>query len=137
MGRIVVGVDGSPASRRALHWAAAEAEHTGSDLQVVMTWRNPDPAMWVPHDRPGTDPAALTRTALARITAQTLGDTRRVAVEEMTLEGPPAQTLLDVAAGADLLVVGNRGLGEFTGMLLGSVSLHCVSHAKCPVVVVR
>lgn len=137
MACIVVGVDGSPPSRRALHWAAREAEHLGATLQAVMTWRNPDPSMWVPHERPATDPLALTRKALARIVEQTLGTDPAVKVEELAVEGPAARTLLDAAEGAEMLVIGNRGLGEFTGMLLGSVSLHCVSHATCPVVVVR
>lgn len=51
--------------------------------------------------------------------------------------GFPSQALVERSTSADLLVVGNRGLGGFKGMLLGSVSLRCVSHAACPVVVVR
>jgi nucleotide-binding universal stress UspA family protein len=53
------------------------------------------------------------------------------------VEGPPALMLLRAAADADLLVVGSRGHGAFAGMLLGSVSEHCVHHANCPVVVIR
>jgi len=53
------------------------------------------------------------------------------------VEGHAAPVLLEAARGASLLVVGSRGHGEFTGMLLGSVSEHCVTHARCPVVVVR
>jgi nucleotide-binding universal stress UspA family protein len=52
-------------------------------------------------------------------------------------EGNPAQVLLDAARGADLLVVGSRGHGGFAEALLGSVSQHCVHHARCPVVVIR
>ena len=55
----------------------------------------------------------------------------------MVIQGNAAQVLLDVARDADLLVVGSRGHGGFTGALLGSVSQHCVHHAPCPVVVVR
>ena len=54
-----------------------------------------------------------------------------------SIEGIPAQVLLDASDGADLLVVGSRGHGGFTGALLGSVSQHCVHHAHCPVVVIR
>ena len=55
----------------------------------------------------------------------------------MVAEGAAAPVLLEAAADADLLVVGSRGHGGFTGLLLGSVSQQCVSHAGCPVVVVR
>lgn len=58
-------------------------------------------------------------------------------VEQIVQEGNPAAALLEQAAAASLLVVGSRGHGAFSGMLLGSVSRHCVSHAPCPVVVVR
>jgi nucleotide-binding universal stress UspA family protein len=60
-----------------------------------------------------------------------------VVVDHVVTEGSPARTLLDEARGADLLVVGSRGRGGFAGLLLGSVSQHCVHHAPCPVVVVR
>ena len=137
MGRIVVGVDGSNSSRSALRWAATEAERTGAELQVVMTWHNPYPEMWIPHDPSGTEPLELTRRALDRIVKGVLGDHPAVKVEASAIEGSPARVLIETAKGADLLVVGNRGLNEFVEMLLGSVSLHCVSHAPCPVVVVR
>ena len=133
----MVGVDGSNSSRSALRWAASEAERTGAELQVVMTWHNPYPEMWIPHDPSGTDPLELTRRALDRIVKGVLGDHPAVKVETSAIEGPAARVLIETAKGADLLVVGNRGLNEFVEMLLGSVSLHCVSRASCPVVVVR
>jgi len=58
-------------------------------------------------------------------------------VHTEVIEGHPAPTLIDASQGAELLVVGSRGHGAFVGMLLGSVSEHCVSHAQCPVGVVR
>jgi nucleotide-binding universal stress UspA family protein len=58
-------------------------------------------------------------------------------VEPIVLEGPVAKTLLERSAGADLLVVGAKGHSKFAGMLIGSVSQHCVTHAQCPVAVVR
>lgn len=137
MARIVVGVDGSKSSKEALRWAAAEAERYGAVLQVVMTWDNPYREMWLPHDPSGTDRLALVRRTLAGIVEEVLGSPPPVTVETTAVEGPPAQILVRTAEGADLLVVGSRGHGGFSGVVLGSVSLHCVSHAPCPVVVVR
>jgi len=137
MGRIVVGVDGSDSSKGALRWAVREARQTGADLQVVMTWQNPYADMWVPADPPGTDPMALIRRALDRTIDEVLGEHPAVAVQATALSGPRPRLLVEEAVGADLLVFGNRGHGGFAGVLLGSVSLHCVSHAPCPVVVGR
>src|SRR5690606_20853392 len=64
-------------------------------------------------------------------------DTRGVVVNQIVQEGPAARCLLDSAKGADLLVVGSRGRGGFTGLLLGSVSQQCAHHAPCPLVIVR
>jgi len=66
-----------------------------------------------------------------------LGEHPTVVVETSVAEGSPGHALVEAAKGAELLVVGNRGRGGFAGALFGSVSLHCVSHAPCPVVVVR
>jgi nucleotide-binding universal stress UspA family protein len=65
-----------------------------------------------------------------------VGDQREGAIDTLIEEGHPALVLVGEARYADLLVVGNRGHGEFAGMLLGSVSEYCVTHASCPVVVV-
>lgn len=62
---------------------------------------------------------------------------RRSAGTEVVKEGDAAQVLIELADGADLLVVGSRGHGGFTGALLGSVSQHCVHHSRCPVVIFR
>ncbi|MDA8341733.1 MAG: universal stress protein [Actinomycetota bacterium] len=137
MARIVVGVDGSEHSKQALAWAGTYAEQVGADLQVLMVWDNPGRDMWLPHVPPQGDPLVLTRQALRRMVDAVLGPSPTIRVEPMAVEGAPAHTLVDAAAGAELLVVGNRGRGGFAGVLLGSVSFHCVSHAPCPVVVVR
>jgi nucleotide-binding universal stress UspA family protein len=60
-----------------------------------------------------------------------------VTIVSLVVEGHAAAVLVERSEGADLLVVGTRGHGRFTGMLLGSVSEHCVIHARCPVLVVR
>ena len=69
--------------------------------------------------------------------AEALAAARGITVERKLENGSPAYALIDASEGADLLVVGSRGHGGFTGLLLGSVSAACVHHAHCPVVVVR
>jgi len=124
-------------SREALRWAAEEVATVGGFLDVVMAWEPVNPEAWIPHDPPGTDRLALTRHAVQRIVKEALGKHPAVRVEARAVEGAAAKVLVSEAKDADLLVVGSRGHGGFAGLLLGSVSLHCVTHAPCPVVVVR
>jgi nucleotide-binding universal stress UspA family protein len=137
-GRIVVGVDGSPASLRALAWAARQASLTSARLDAVIAWRIPTAAYegFAPAFDFGVDLAKGAKETLDRALAQVLGQHAGVEVTPAVVEGAPAVELLRWAQGADLLAVGSRGHGEFTGMLLGSVSEHCVAHAPCPVVVI-
>lgn len=102
-----------------------------------MVWDNPARAMWMPRVAPRGDPPSLTRHERERVVRQVLGDHPAAAAEPVGVEGYPARTLVEVADGADLLVVGNRGRGGFSGVVLGSVSFPCVAHAPCPAVVVR
>lgn len=137
-GRIVVGVDGSDGSKDALRWAARQAEMTGARLEVVATWAMPPMAYgWDMPAPVDVDFADGPRQVLADTLREVVSESSKVTISTVVVQGPPAPTLLDAAAGADLLVVGSRGHGEFSGMLLGSVSQHCVTHAGCPVVVVR
>jgi nucleotide-binding universal stress UspA family protein len=137
-GRIVVGVDGSDASRDALAWAARQAKLTGASLQVIMTWHVPTAAYGAPIPLPTDyDFIADSDHELAKVIHDVIGEHPGLEVAPEVLEGHPATRLIEASEGADLLVVGSRGHGAFTGMLLGSVSEHCVSHASCPVVVVR
>jgi nucleotide-binding universal stress UspA family protein len=134
--RIVVGIDGSPSSIAALEWAANQAELTGTALEVLMTWEWPYGYGWspVPNDYDVAHEAEKYLTdALAPI-RDTHAD---ISIQATVVEGHPAPILVKASHGADLLVVGSRGHGEFAGMLLGSVSEHCVSNAHCPVLVVR
>ena len=136
-GRIVVGVDGSEGSVRALGWAARQADLTGATLEVVACWEWPSSYGWglpLPADyRPDEDAA----TALAGIVDAARRDHPGVEIRSRVVEGHPARILIESSADADLLVVGSRGHGEFSGMLLGSVSEHCVTNAHCPVLVMR
>ncbi|KUN80601.1 hypothetical protein AQJ66_26010 [Streptomyces bungoensis] len=132
---IVVGVDGSAASEDALRWAARQAGLTGAGLRVVTAWRLP--VMYgYPPDYSGAGYQDRARAALDAAIGRVLGPAPRPSVDARVEEGHPAQVLLAAARGADLLVVGSRGHGAFTGMLLGSTARHCVDHAPCPVLVV-
>ena len=136
-GRIVVGVDGSESSLEALAWAARQAHFTGSTLEIVTAWEWPASYGWavpVPDDfDPEEDVRASTEAAAERVRA-TYPDVR---IDPRVVRGHPAPILVEASKGADLLVVGSRGHGEFVGMLLGSCGEHCASHAHCPVVVFR
>jgi nucleotide-binding universal stress UspA family protein len=135
--RIVVGTDGSPSSMAAVEWAANQAEHTGATLEVLMTWEWPVSFGWslpIPSDYdPGRDSEKLLRSLLEPVEKAHPG----ISIQPTVIEGHPAPLLVKASHGADLLVVGSRGHGEFAGMLLGSVSEHCVTNAHCPVVVLR
>ncbi|WP_073951411.1 universal stress protein [Streptomyces kebangsaanensis] len=134
--RIVVGVDGSEPSKAALRWAARQAALTGGVVEAVTSWQYPQ---WY-----GASPmvadfdfADNARSILTQAIDEALGPDRPAGIRPRVVCGHPAGVLLDAARGAELLVVGSRGLGGFAGALLGSVSQHLVQHAACPVVVIR
>lgn len=138
-GRIVVGVDGSPGSESALHWAVREARLRGATVDVVHAWTYPYIADVAYLSRASLDRAEVEASAkevLAETLHRVLGEATDVRVEEVVSEGSAAHVLTETAKGADLLVVGTRGHGGFSGLLLGSVSQQAVHHAPCPVVVV-
>lgn len=137
-GRIVVGIDGSESAEEALRWAIGQARLTGQPVEAVISWSVPvdfgmgGAGVIATFDWEGVAAATMEETVAKVVTAP---DADRVS--QRVVMGHPAQVLLDAAAGASLLVVGSRGRGGFTGMLLGSVSQHVVARAACPVVVVR
>jgi len=137
VGEIVVGVDGSEGSGRALDWAAAEARLRGETLTVVHAWDMPAAiaaTTVLPHAQGWTiletAADAVLKAMVARAAA--LG----VHPHEVLVQGHAAATLLSCATEADLPVVGTRGRGGFAGLLLGSVSQAVVHGAPCPVVIV-
>jgi nucleotide-binding universal stress UspA family protein len=136
-GRIVVGVDGSEQSLQALDWAARQAELTGALLEVVTTWQWPMSFGWAPQVPEGWDPEADARKVLNGAVDPVRRAHPTINLNLQAVEGHPAPALVDASQGADLLVVGSRGHGSFAGMLLGSVSEHCVTNAHCPVLVMR
>jgi nucleotide-binding universal stress UspA family protein len=132
MKKIVVGVDGSANSVAAAAWALREAELREAELVVVVGWEIPPSTEYYVPDAVELEEAA--KADLDQVLAA-LG-TSSVVVTGTTAPGSPAQVLLDAAADAELLVVGSRGHGAFVGLVLGSVSLRVVTHARVPVVVV-
>jgi nucleotide-binding universal stress UspA family protein len=136
-GVVVVGVDGSEASKDALRWGMNYARMVGATVRAVTVWRFPVAFLWSPTPDPEMDLEDPARLALKQVVEQVAGDQAQVKIETEVVEGPPALMLLKAAEDADLLVVGSRGHGAFAGMLLGSVSEHCVHQASCPVVVIR
>lgn len=140
--RIVVGVDGSDGARRALEWAVAEARLRGARLVAVHTWEMPPLSMSAgPFDPPtALDPDLMQRVEAAarEVLDRELDavDVSGVEVDKRVEPRNPADALLDAGREADLLVVGTRGHGGFTGLLLGSVSQQVSHHAPCPVVIV-
>jgi len=134
--RIVVGVDGSPSSISALTWAAHQAELTGARLDAVTAWQWPSKYQWV-RTPPDYDPAADTRASVDAIIDEVRSACPSVPIQSKVVEGHPARVLVEESQGAEMLVVGSRGHGEFPGMLLGSVSQHCANSAHCAVVLRR
>lgn len=138
---VVVGVDGSPQSVAALHWGARYAAATGATVRAVFAWHYPTAAGQAPVGK-APEPVRhqaedLERHHLDDAIAQVYPPEARGEVDAQIAYGHPAQVLIDMSKEADLLVVGGSGHGAFTGMLLGSVSIHCVTSAFCPVTVVR
>jgi nucleotide-binding universal stress UspA family protein len=138
-GKIVVGVDGSEGSLRALRWAAEEARLRDAVLEAVAVWHVPVlstiPAFGVmPSADEMTEQARAGLIELLQDEGITSGD--GLTVLETVAQGSAAGVLVDLAADADLLVVGSRGHGGFSGLLLGSVSQATVTHSRCPVVIV-
>ena len=137
---IVVGVDGSPNSRTALTWAAAEAADHGADLVVINVWEHtllPPAGSVSVSERYVADPSQRTAEDLINVIKEELGENPPVLVQPQVKQGNPAKVLIDQSENADLLVVGTRGHGGFRGLVLGSVSQHVAAYANCPVTVVR
>ena len=135
--RVVVGVDGSEPSKHALRWGLFMARTTGAELEAVMAWMFPAlaasgglwPAEW--------DPQQDAVDALHRTVVEVLSEQPPVPVRETVAEGGAARVLLEISKDARIMVVGSRGHGGFSGLLLGSVSSACAEHAPGAVLVVH
>lgn len=135
--RIVVGIDGSPTSTAALEYACRRAETTGETVVAIHGWHFREPSTDVWSSTTPTVDTAERELLLAESIAGVRDDHPDVRLEHEVVAVPPARCLVDASASASLLVVGSRGLGFFTGMLLGSVSQAVLHGATCPVAVVR
>ena len=145
--RIVVGVDGSPGAFAALVRAFAEAARSGADVEVASAfpvddhWNDPllidDRRIASLRSDTGARARAFVARALSDPAATAVPHAAAVEMSVTIAAGEPAEHLVNLARGARLLVVGSRSRSRLTGMVLGSVALHCVVHASCPVLVVR
>jgi nucleotide-binding universal stress UspA family protein len=133
---IVVGVDETASSRRALAWAAREAVRRGATLQVITAWTW-DAVEGAP--LAAVDPQAMmeiaeqTQTAALEVVLAEL-ETRPVVAREI-VQSAASEALVEASRRADLVVVGTHGRGPVRSFLLGSVSQSVIRHAQCPVVV--
>jgi nucleotide-binding universal stress UspA family protein len=139
--RVVVGVDGSPGSRAALLFALHDAARRGLGVEAITAYRPPD--YWLDFYAVGTPGIDQARDAAVQrvrsFVAEVLpeGPQPPPAVRVRADLGSAADALVSASHQAELLVVGSKGHGGFTSMLLGSTSMQCVLHAVCPVTVVH
>lgn len=142
MSGIVVGVDGSAHSERALDWAMREAAIRSVPLTVLTVhsvsmgiWGTV-PARYPEADRPDEEKVRETTEEMVEKVGAQLGGGRPASVTVRVISGTPAGEIVDASRDADLLVLGSRGSGGFSRLLLGSVSTQAAHHSRCPVVIV-
>lgn len=133
---IVVGVDGSPTSIAALRWAARHARRSGEALEVVTGWEVPATIMITPRYTE-SDYQAEAQNTLDQSLRWALGPEPDLPVESSLVQEPPGRALVAASEGAEMVVVGDVGLGGVLGAHQGSVASYVLRHARCPVVVVR
>jgi nucleotide-binding universal stress UspA family protein len=127
---VLAATDGSPMSLAAVHWAAEEAVRRGAELRLVHVWPQP---VGVHLEQLQAEGAAV----LAKVQEEVVGRHPELRVDTVLLGASTVEGLLDAATDGDLLVLGSRGLGGFTGLLVGSVSLAVAARSPIPVVVLR
>lgn len=134
---VVVGVDGSPASLAALRFGFEEAALRGVALEAVYVYAPPPPPWRADVHYDPAEVEAAERHTLVEWVEPYRAEHPGVPVRYRLAAGHPAERLIAAGWDAELLVVGSRGRGGFTGLLLGSVSQQAVRYAGCPVAVVR
>lgn len=139
-GRVVVGVDGSHGGEHVLRFAFEQASFRGVGLTTVHAYLWPDtsgPGEMLPLVYDQDDLRDEEQRTLAEAVSGWIEQYPDVDVRRATVRGRTAAVLTTLSAGAELLVVGSRGRGGFTGLLLGSTSQAVLHHAACPVAVIR
>ena len=134
--RIVVGVDGSAQSERALEWATMQAQRTRAALEIVTAWVFPGAlgyALTTTVDEVRRHARALVDDSVSYVA----GVAPDVPVHADAREQSPGPALVEASKGADLLVVGSRGTGGFAELLVGSGGMYCARRAQCSVMIVR
>ncbi|HEY3513911.1 universal stress protein [Kribbella sp. NPDC051137] len=137
---VVVGVDGSKTSAKAIDFAFDQAEARGAELVAVHAWTRPSPTDdggEPRRDLNEQDALESGRLLVAESIAGALADHPDVQCDTRLVVGHPAHALVLAGESAELVVVGSRGRGGFTGLLLGSTSQNVLHHAPCPVAIVR
>jgi nucleotide-binding universal stress UspA family protein len=139
MGRILVGVDGSGGSRRALQWAIDEAVLRGADIDVLHAYRTEYiyyvdfPAA---HALPRLDVEAQAQVVVNEV-LESVDNPKGVTIDiEYVNSGNPAGEMIDRSGDYEMIVLGSRGLGGIAGLLLGSVTHKVTQHARCPVTII-
>lgn len=136
MDDILVGIDGSESAKQALRWALEEARCHGATLTVTTV--APDTRRsGMPYATRRGDVVLEAESLLNDTVQEVVGERTDADVETRIETGDPREVLRELSRGTDLLVVGSRGHGEIAGLLLGSVGQYLVTHAHCPVTVVR
>lgn len=132
---IVVGVDGSPESILALHWATTLAPALGATIVAVSAWQL-EP-VYGPYAAADWHPKAIAQEILTETLSKAFGESVPEELSAECFRGQPAKVLMERSKSAVMLILGSRGRGGFKGLLLGSVSTACTAHAQSPVLVVR
>jgi nucleotide-binding universal stress UspA family protein len=135
--RVVVGVDDSPGSDLALAWAAEEATLGGAELVLVHGWTYPYSTARAGSNEARDEMRLDAMRSLEASANKVRASHPDLVCQSIVSEVAPAKAIIDAGANADMIVVGSRGRGGFTSMLLGSVSRTVLQHAPCPVAVIR
>ncbi len=138
-GSIIVGVDGSPESNNALRWAVEEAKLRGVRLKAVHCWLYPIAIGIDVYTLPSKDGMAKSAASALDVAVDLAleGFAGAPPIERIVVNGSAGHVLVNMSDDAELVVVGTRGRGGFTGLLLGSAANQVAHHAKCPAVLIH
>lgn len=133
---IIVGVDGSESSIEALRQGEKLAVALGARVKAITCWNTPT-VYQVPYSLGSIDFKGVAQEVLDKAIERAFGLDWPENLTTDLVQGSARPTLIEASRDATLLVLGRRGFGGFTGLLMGSVSSACTAHAHCPVVIVH